>query len=372
MTTRGRRFTVGVRALSGLAAAFCFVVTAATEAASQRAFVRLQPNVIVDPIGFGGPIAAATLLTPVGWRASGGVAWGRQYGCTHGFGIEWRAVAPNGLSGMVLLPHQRWEFSSNNSRIKANIACPILRIASVSQYLRLILRKLRPDARVIGIRPRPDILQRFPTRRYSRPYQFGRQVGWLEAGEIVFLMVENGVRLEGRISVVIEFEKTITRTSALNAELVVGYAHTAYGSFAPAGRYNAVAFELMRRFINPDPRWARLIAQHNAMIRKIDRDGFRRRNQIMTQANREIMDIITQGWRRRQRIQDRGHRQFIKTLRDVETYRDPYAPGGEVELSNQYRHAWRLRDGTYVLTDSAGFNPSRDLGIDGERLTRTR
>ena len=84
------------------------------------------------------------------------------------------------------------------------------------------------------------------------------------------------------------------------------------------------------------------------------------------------MNIISQGWRRRQQITDRGHRKLIQAIREVEVYRDSSQPGGRVELSNQYRHAWRLRDGTYVLTDSAGFNPNRDLGIGGTRLTRVR
>ena len=354
------------QAFAAIALASCLLATAAT---AQQRLVRLQPNVIVDPNGFGPPIAAATLLTPHGWQASGGVSWQRQYACTHGFAIDWRAVSPDGLYGIVLLPHQRWEFSSNNSPTKANISCPIARIASVGDYLRLILSKVRPDARVLAVRPRPDIARDLPNRRFNRPWQFGRQIGWLEAGEIAFSVMENGVRLEGRIAAAVEFEKTITRTAALNAELVIGYAHTAYGTFAPAGRYNAAVFELLRRMIEPDPRWARLIAEHNAIIQKIDRDGFRQRNRILTEANRDIMEIITTGWRRRQQIQERGHRAFINALRDVEVYRDATTPSGEVELSNHYRHAWRLRDGSYVLTDSSGFEPARDLGIDGERLT---
>ena len=39
-----------------------------------------------------------------------------------------------------------------------------------------------------------------------------------------------------------------------------------------------------------------------------------------------------------------------------------------VELPNHYRHAWQLKDGTYVLTDSQAFEPHRDLGVDGELL----
>ena len=43
---------------------------------------------------------------------------------------------------------------------------------------------------------------------------------------------------------------------------------------------------------------------------------------------------------------------------------------GVVELPNHYRHAWRMRDGTYVLTDSPNFDPQRDAGQAGEQLQR--
>ena len=31
-------------------------------------------------------------------------------------------------------------------------------------------------------------------------------------------------------------------------------------------------------------------------------------------------------------------------------------------------HAWRLNDGSYVLSNDATFEPWRDLGVEGHRL----
>jgi hypothetical protein len=50
----------------------------------------------------------------------------------------------------------------------------------------------------------------------------------------------------------------------------------------------------------------------------------------------------------------------------VTPWRD--AGGSTVELPNHFRHAWKLKDGSYLLTDDANFNPSRDLRIDGQAL----
>ena len=32
-----------------------------------------------------------------------------------------------------------------------------------------------------------------------------------------------------------------------------------------------------------------------------------------------------------------------------------------------YDHAWRLNDGTYVLSSDSNFEPWRDLGVEGKR-----
>ena len=59
-------------------------------------------------------------------------------------------------------------------------------------------------------------------------------------------------------------------------------------------------------------------------------------------------------------------------IRGNETYNDANAAGGQVELSNLYDHAWRLNDGSYVLSNDASFEPWRDLGLEGKRLERTQ
>ena len=80
-----------------------------------------------------------------------------------------------------------------------------------------------------------------------------------------------------------------------------------------------------------------------------------------------IAEMQTEGYRNRDATSDRMQRESIKAIREIETYRDPRS-GGVVELPNHYRHAWRLQDGSYLLTDNQAFEPRRDLGIAGERL----
>jgi hypothetical protein len=39
---------------------------------------------------------------------------------------------------------------------------------------------------------------------------------------------------------------------------------------------------------------------------------------------------------------------------------------------NRIDHAWRLNDGSYVLSNDAAFEPFRDIGVDGKRLEKTQ
>jgi len=68
------------------------------------------------------------------------------------------------------------------------------------------------------------------------------------------------------------------------------------------------------------------------------------------------MDNQLRNWEAQQSSQDRMHTNFIKTIREVENYRDET---GKIELSAGYNHAWSRSDGSsYVLTNSPNFDPS--------------
>lgn len=75
-----------------------------------------------------------------------------------------------------------------------------------------------------------------------------------------------------------------------------------------------------------------------------------------------------QAWDRQQVSADRRMREFSEYIRDVQTYDDPKSDLGKVELDSGYAHAWRLDDGTYVLTNDHMFNPAKTMGQFGEEI----
>jgi len=336
-------------------------------AQERQSWLRFEPTAIIDHGGFGQPMVAMTLFVPQGWRTEGGVVWGNQHACTNGYAIQWKALAPDQLHGALILPQQSWEFNSNNGPA-ANINCTIAQIYDVESYLRLLLQEIQPAAQNVTFRHRPDLLTEFPQSQTQKAWEFGIQQSWVETGDLVFEFSQQGVLMQGVLAAAVIFEKTITNTQVFQSEATFARALPAYGTFAPKGQYNPSLFRAIRKSLTPDAFWDQEIAKHNATMNGINLKGFADRAKISADTNREIGEIIRNSWEQQQVSSDRRAREFLEVIRETETWNDTSAAGGQVELSGHYNHAWKLEDGTYILTDQAGFNPLQQLGISGTQL----
>jgi len=334
--------------------------------------LRLEPNAIVDNHGFGQPIPAITLFTPVGWKASGGVDWGDQYACTKGFALNWTITTPDELTGVSLLPQQGWEFNSNGSRKVANLGCQIRPILDVESYLLSLLQNTRPDAINIQFRPRPDLVAEIPNNQWSRPSQFEVTHHTTQGGELTFNVVEKGVTLDVTLATTVAFTKSITNTSYYSNELVFALADNALVTFAPQGQYDNALFSAMRKSATLNPQWKNAIVEHINIINTTNLKGAIARHQIKMNAFRDVNDMIQQTWQNQQVSMDKRGEEFIDTIWEQQSYDDSSSISGQTKLSSHYDHAWRLDDGTYIMTDNPSFDPYQELGVNGQQLNRSR
>ena len=330
--------------------------------------IRFEPAVIVDASGFEAPLAASTLFLPQGWRTQGGVFWGEQYLCTNGYNVEWSASSPDGRQSVHVLPQAKWE-SNNYGAPPSSPGCPTAPYTDVRQYLQARLQAWRPDARVLGFRRRSDLEQQLAQLNRTVPTAMGEMRTWAEAGELDFAYRDGGEQ-RGSLAAAVVF--SLMRTNAGMGmpvmDAVTGFALPGWAATAPGDQFNAAFFEAIRRSIVPSPVWERRIAGHNAAIGRVAIEEARKRSALITQSNAEIARIREEAWNAVQESADRRAREFGEVIRGVETYDDPQAAGGQVELSGQYSRAWRLNDGSYVLTNDTSFEPWRDLGIEGNPL----
>ena len=192
-----------------------------------------------------------------------------------------------------------------------------------------------------------------------------------DAQQVQFTFNDRGVQTRGLISVLAVFRLMRTNMGNGIMDALTGSTYPAWYVQAPEGYLNEAFFEGLRRSIRLDPQWERAINGHNSRIAQVAIEESRKRAAMIAQSNAEIAQIRQQAWNNSQESADRRAREFSEVLRGVQSFDDPNAPGGRVELSGLYSNAWRMNDGSYVLTNDASFDPWRDLQVAGQRLDPT-
>jgi len=334
--------------------------------------LRVQMVEVIDSNGFERPLAASYGFIPVGWLATGGVQWGRQFACTNGYNVDWFAQSPDGLQAVAILPQQKWE-TNNYGGNASTPGCASAAISSVQQYLQQLVVDLKPGARVTGIRPRPDLAAKFQHLNRATPSPMGDMRTWVESGEAAFAYNERGRNMLGIVDVTAVFSLMRTDTgmgSTMNA--LTGFVFPGFAATGPEGQFNPQFAETIRQSFLPNPAWEARISNHNSAIFRSAQAEIRKQSQAITEANDYVSRIRQETYTMRAQSDERRQREFGETIKSVETYNDPAAGGGQVELSNLYNHAWRLNDGSYVLSNDAAFEPFRDIGVDGKRLEKTQ
>jgi hypothetical protein len=292
--------------------------------------------------------------------------------CTNGYNFEWTATSPDGRATIAVLPQRRWE-TNNYGAAPSTPGCSAAPYTNARQYLEAVAQSWKPGARVLDFRAREDLMRDYAQFNKVTPMPLGESRSWADAGEVLFSFNEGGADMRGSIAAVVLFSLSRTATPGLpQMDALSGFALPAYGVTAPNGELKLPFFEAIRKTIKENPQWAQRIGNHNSAINRVAMQEAQKRSQIMRETNAEIAKIREEAWNSYQESSDRRVREFGELIRGVETYNDSDAPGGTVQLSSTYNNAWRLNDGSYVLTDDSSFEPYRALGIEGRKLEVTQ
>lgn len=371
-----------MRILSSALAALGVSVLIGTDLPAQQSpanSLRVQRVEIMDRNGFEKPLVAYTMFVPSGWKPEGGVEYPPYDGCGVLSRIRWRATAPDGIGSIDVVPEEKW--SAANFPLPQN-NCLRSQASNARAYLEWWAQRHRRGARVMDFRPRPDLMKGMEALTRNDP-SIGLR-SWVDAGELLIAYEVNGKEVREAVSTVVFF--THTRIQGLSGmpstELLQGAAGPGFAMRMPNGALNFKMIEALRQSVRAAPEWSARIRKanddrHNATMaanRQMAQDNMReiqKRGEIMTQTRNEINAMQMGTWQSRNESMDRNQRETIESIRGVETYNDPHY-GGTVQLSNQYQHAWQLRDGSYVLTDDVNFDPSRAFGVQGTLLQRTQ
>lgn len=352
-------------------------------AASPANVIRLQRVEIMDPSGFERPMVAFNALIPVGWKLQGGVLWDVNGGCVSGFNMDWTADSPDGRMGAATFRGFGWQASNvpGSPPMAQGAGCIQVRLNSVREYLTYLAQTSRQGARILDYRERPDLVKglEIGNTNLAFPGGGGRR-SWSEAGEILIGYQFNGVEMRETLSSTVFFSFTQMPDLMGNvSEIFVANAMPGFAFRAPDGQLDFKLAEAIRKSTRSVPDWQQRVNKGNEQVAKVPpvdptliaREGAKR-SAIIAQTGDQIREMTQQTMTYQNNVSSGMQTSNVETIRGVETYNDPQSTTGTVELSNQYQNAWRMQDGSYVLTDDPSFNPYLSLGQDGAKLEPTQ
>lgn len=385
MVRIGKAASLLIALAVGLASAPLHV---AGEAATDHLRMRLVQ--IVDTQGFGQPVPAASILLPSDWNVQSGVRWTNQLGCAQGMiEMSLKASSPDGRLGFEVFPDFTWVWYDDPSaqyyarQAEQNHAapgCAVLPPLDAPGYLQnVFLPRWRAGATLVDL-DRAEGLAEAMALEYQA--LVGGMPNAAHADFDAALATLETPRGGGTDSEWI-LASTIRTTTGLPSaasvwtgtlQMTASYRSAAVSQFAaraPKGELekNERLFETIYRSFRIDPRWDAARLQFWQAIQRIEQKGAEDRRRIMENSRREIGAIVDQVYENRQAALDRTYERQSQALRGVETFVDP-STSTRVDLSNGYQNAWTNGLGDYILSDSPGFDPGRELGGTWRELRR--
>lgn len=362
-----------------------------------QAFVEGKDYLVVERVrfmdeqGFEAPAEAFSVLLPKGWKHEGGIVWKDLQACRGELvSAKWSATSPDGAITFASLPVHTWGTSSDSTmrRILEQAAemggCEVGGAMPAERYLREVFapRELQ-GAAIVEVTANDAAVREMDqesARTKAMIAQYGGQADIENSAVVARLTWPDGTEGIALASV------TSLVTTTAGQQVTTGVAsERSFLRFPAARRDEAERFlATAKSSLRTNPAWKQAIDGFHARLREQQDQTHRQRmaaidasTRAMTAAHQQRMrDIEAAGaantarhedrmagmdrqmraWESQQSSQDRMHRSFVQTIREVEDYQDG---GGTVELEGGYDHAWSRGDGTYIVTDSPSFDPSR-------------
>ncbi len=191
----------------------------------------------------------------------------------------------------------------------------------------------------------------------------------IDAGELLVTYQMNGQPVDALVGtmIVVTMDQWVSyQTGQVSQRSLNGAAGGVYMLRAPAGQLDPKLADLMLKSQRATPEWSQKTFEYNMQKIAAATKASGQFHAIEMDKLHAQSDIINGAYRDRDLASDRNQREFIETIRGVETYYDP-VDKSPVQLDYNYKDAWRINDGTYVLTNDPSFDPQK-YNLDGVQL----
>ena len=357
--------------------------TTATESPDTATFFQFDRVRIHDTRGFQEPVEAFSILAPAGWQTQGEVIWVAPGQTCAGNNLHIVSTDPSQQYSFEMFPVVTWSYTSNTQLQQFQEMQPVSahcfygQPLNAEEYLRQMFAPNElGNPKIISVKPIQEVtnmVQESNQKARMELMRYGASdVQFQPSGVYARVLWNNGK--EGLVMLLVNISQ-VTIPNMYTGGYDVNYTAQALQRVVmkyPAGEEQSAEkmLTVMMSSYRTNPAWKEPVDQfwkavrekkqqiHIGKLRAMDAQTREIGNRAIAQGNQRLQEMDNQlrNWEASQQQNDRMHSQFIKTIREVEHYRDET---GKVELGAGYQHAWSRNNGSsYILTDDPNFNPA--------------
>jgi len=333
---------------------------------------------IMDLQAFSQPAEAYSILLPKDWQSEGGVIWTAPGQTCAGTTMSFSAQSPTGEFSFKILPAYTWTYSTNqqlNQLQQTSQYCGKGEPIDARQYIDQVWLPELGNATLIEAKNNPEVVtahSEMDDQARAEMMRYGAaQVNYRHTALTAKATLTNNqaaILICGVTNAEVYVPNVYNGSMAINYTSSVSRMYLTYPADKTEEAEQIASMIIGSIRTNPDWKeatnnyWRSVREQkqieHLGKIRLMDERTRQIGEQTIAAGNRRLaeMDNQMRSWEAKQSSQDRMHTNFIKTIREVEHYRDE---NGTVELSSGYNHAWSRSDGSsFLLSNSPNFEPS--------------
>lgn len=337
---------------------------------------------LLDSTGFTEPQEAYSILLPKGWKHEDDIIWNQPGSSCAGTFKKMKAGSPDGQYELEMLPDIIYAWNSNPEVLRFNQSngsspyCETREPIEAEAYLRNVFAAEIGNPEIVEVESNPYVIDRMKQQNESSMQEL-RQYG---AGDMQF----NQTAVNARVKWKDGREGMITVGSNILEMMVPNIYDGTYGKIYttqitqrtvfkyPSKESDAAKnqFSMIMSSFRSNPAWNDAVNRfwkearqrsntvHVGRIKMMDEQTRRIGEQAIRNGQQRLNDMDAQmrNWEASQASQDRMHTEFIKTIREVENFRDET---GKYEMTSGYDHVWSRGDGSsFILSDNPNFDPS--------------
>lgn len=340
---------------------------------------------LMDKVGFNTPVEAYSLLIPKGWSSDGGIIWNGPGSNCAGTYRQMKATSADGKYTFAMLPDALFNWSSDpqmqqfNQGQRGSSMCSYAPPMNAETYLRNVFARELGGAKVVSVEANNSVVEHMRqsnSKVLSELQQYGAGqmsfdqtavnavVKWNDGSEglitlgVTILITQVPNAYTGGSSQI--FTTQVTQRSVFKYPAAqadqADQAKRIYTMIMSSVRTNPGWNDAVNNFWKQTRQQSHIV--HLGKIKAMDEQTRRIGEQAIRNGQQRLasMDTENRAWEQRQASNDRMHTEFIKTIREVENFRDE---NGKWEMSAHYNHAWSRGDGNnFLMTNDPNFNPA--------------